>query len=414
MGSYASLIIKDFDFYSCKSYIEPELMTLYRESDKTIHTWIDEDEEVRHNVKYTNSVRNIKLRLDIMGFTLKNAEMDFSKHNNTIQTYFDFDDDEFNECDLVDYTFSNWLNAMKNIDTSSLDIWKLKDGFFKENKKNTIEYHILDEHFNGGPIYGFATSDIRYVLRGILELFDDNDECSLDYTDLVDGGYYEETEEVCKSSLDYLSSKSLSNQKIIILTEGSSDISVIQRTMKLLYPDLLDYYSFMDFNISNASGSANSLVSYIKVFIGSGINNKIIALFDNDTAAFDAVKVLNKVNIPNNIKVLHYPDLEIAKSYPTLGPGGTLNCDINGLACSIELYLGNDILLGEDNKLTPIQWKGYNQALKKYQGEILNKELLTKRYYQLLDDIENNIVAMEQHDWDGMNKIFTMIFEAFH
>lgn len=32
------------------------------------------------------------------------------------------------------------------------------------------------------------------------------------------------------------------------------------------------------------------------------------------------------------------------KKHPTLGPNGTSKMDINGLACSVELYLGTDIL----------------------------------------------------------------------
>ena len=44
-------------------------------------------------------------------------------------------------------------------------------------------------------------------------------------------------------------------------------------------------------------------------------------------------------------------DLELAEKYPTLGPpseqfpGGRIDvANINGLACSIELYLGRDVL----------------------------------------------------------------------
>jgi hypothetical protein len=413
MGHYASIYIRNFDFMFFKSYIEPEIMTLFRETDRKLECWLDEDEEEYTTYKYSNTVKNIKLRLNIMGFTLENAEKDFNENNHHIQPYYYIKNDELIELELEGYTFKNWLEAMNNIINHKIDRWKLKDKLISDNQENTIEYFILDEHYDRDSLYGFKCGDFRFVLRSILELFKDDDECSLDYTDLIDGGYYEESDEISKLSLEYLSQNSLSNQKIIILTEGSSDISIIQQTMKVLYPDMLDYYSFMDFNTSNASGSASALVNYIKGFIGSGINNKIIALFDNDTAAYDAVKYLNRIHIPNNIKILHYPELEIAKDYPTLGPGGTIHSNINGLACSIELYLGRDILLNKDNNLTPIQWKGYNQSLNKYQGEILNKEQIIKRYSQLIKDIEKDEIKIESHDWDGMNKILSMIFTAF-
>ena len=42
--------------------------------------------------------------------------------------------------------------------------------------------------------------------------------------------------------------------------------------------------------------------------------------------------------------------------------------DVNGLAASIELYFGEDVLCAEQNKLTPVQWKGYNSTLRQYQA----------------------------------------------
>lgn len=46
----------------------------------------------------------------------------------------------------------------------------------------------------------------------------------------------------------------------------------------------------MDYNTPKASGSSSLLVNYIKGFMGSGITNKVIALFDNDTVAIDVIK----------------------------------------------------------------------------------------------------------------------------
>lgn len=49
--------------------------------------------------------------------------------------------------------------------------------------------------------------------------------------------------------------------------------------------------------------------------------------------------------------------------------------DINRLACSIELYFGVDVLT-VDGALVPIQWKGYDERLQKYRGEVMRKDLL--------------------------------------
>lgn len=415
MGSYATLFVSSFEVYSCKSYIIPTLMTLFRESDRNQMCWTDEDGEERESFRYINRVGSIKLRLDIMGFNLTNTINEFTLINDSHYTV-EHVNDNWNEVLLEGYHFDNWLKAMKIIVGSERYWFNLKEEF-KPND-DPILYHILDEHEEGDSFWGFECSDIRYVIRGLLELFNDEDPLYIDYSELVDAGYYSEEDAICELSLQSLANEYITNEKVIILTEGSSDITIIKRTMEYLYPDIVDFYSFMDFNQSNASGSASSLVAYIKAFIGSGIRTRIIALFDNDTAADEAIMAFNKINIPSNIKVLRYPSLEQFNEYPTIGPHGMGYTNINGLACSIEMYLGRDMLLNNvldySTKYIPVQWKGYSQGLKKYQGEILNKEQLHKKYFKFLDDLNEYPELGEKHDWEGLKEIIIMIFTAFN
>jgi hypothetical protein len=98
----------------------------------------------------------------------------------------------------------------------------------------------------------------------------------------------------------------------------------------------------MDFETSKAEGGAGALVNTVRSFIGAGIMNRTIALFDNDTAAGEALRSLALIAIPENIKIMRLPDIELARNYPTLGPNGIARSDINGLACAVELYLGQD------------------------------------------------------------------------
>jgi hypothetical protein len=416
MGSYASLYISSFEVYSCKSYVSPSLMTLFREYDREQLSLTDEDGEVREIFRYINRVGSIKLRLNIMGFDLTNTINEFTINNDSHYTV-EYGNEDWHEVLLEGYSFENWLRAMKIIVSSK----RQYDFMLKKELKTSddpILNHILEEHEDGDSFFGFECSDIRYVIRGLLELFNDEDHFYIDYSELVDAGYYSGEDKICELSLQSLADNYIANEKIIILSEGSSDITIIKRTMEYLYPDVVGFYSFMDFNQSNAAGSASSLVTYIKAFIGSGIRNRIIALFDNDTAAEEAITALNKVNIPSNIKVLRYPYLEQYTEYPTIGPHGIGFTNINGLACSIEMYLGYDILVSDEldypTKYIPIQWKGYSQGLKKYQGEILNKEQIHKKYLKFLDDLNEHPELKERHDWEGLNAIIVMIFNAFN
>ena len=58
------------------------------------------------------------------------------------------------------------------------------------------------------------------------------------YTNLFEGGWCDEVPE----EKEYLVSKT------VILTEGSTDARVISEAMKLLYPHMVKFYSFIDFS----------------------------------------------------------------------------------------------------------------------------------------------------------------------
>ncbi|GAA4232115.1 hypothetical protein GCM10022291_06100 [Postechiella marina] len=168
-----------------------------------------------------------------------------------------------------------------------------------------------------------------------------------------------------------------------------------------LYPHLSESYYFMNFGELNLGGGASFLVHNIKSFIGSGIKNKIIALFDNDTAGLKEMKQLDNLKIPDNIKISRYPDIKLAKSYPTITSDGKKN--INGIACSIEMYLGIDVL-----KNQPIKLKGYENSIGKFQGEILEKKLIQKRFEKKVKNKE--IISSE---WIEMKELLDLIIRAW-
>ena len=59
------------------------------------------------------------------------------------------------------------------------------------------------------------------------------------------------------------------------------------------------------------------------------IKNRIIAIYDNDSAAVAELENIKK--IPANVKVIKLPNIDIAKKYPTIGPTDINYMDINGL-----------------------------------------------------------------------------------
>lgn len=427
MGSYFELTIGKCEIYSSKSHVEPELMSLFSMRDRH-YEWkkykdiYPEDElEVSEFdndyavCKYLCKLPIVKKRLDILGFDLPTTISDFENQRQTeIQKYEDWSKDgkENTWSETIEILktsgFQTYLDTYKEIFKNHIyafDYQKQNLGY-----KGLIKY-ILDADY-GDPHMGFPCSDIRFFFRAFLEVVPYESLVVLDISELVNNGYYEFDEEITSIAYHQLTSDYPINAKIIVLCEGTSDKAILERSIHLWYPDFSDHYSFMDFSVSRAQGGAAALVSTLKAFMAAGIENRIIALFDNDTAARSARKPLSNIKFPDNIKIISYPEFEFLKSYPTIGPSGIQKLDVNGLAGSIELYLGKDCIESE-NKLSPVQWKGYLQELDAYHGEVLNKAQIQQNFYKKLEDCESSRENIANYDWEGIKIIINSIFNCF-
>jgi hypothetical protein len=110
--------------------------------------------------------------------------------------------------------------------------------------------------------------------------------------------------------------------------------------------------------------------------------------------------------------VLHYPDIEIARSYPTLGPTGLSAMDVNGLAGSIEMYLGRDVLTGADGMLSPVQWRSYAAGVRAYQGEILDKAGVQKRFREKVKRSTADPAVTADQNWGGLDATINTLIAA--
>jgi len=274
--------------------------------------------------------------------------------------------------------------------------------------------YVLED--SGGDLFGFPNSeetDLRIIVRAVLGVVEPESEVVLDYTELLAGGFYSHEDDLKELALRDLREEYVVSERLIVLTEGSTDAEVLRRTLNVRYPHLKDYISFPDFHGSNAEGGTGALVNLVKGFAGSGVPSRVVALFDNDAAGEDARKKLGKTTLPDNVKVLSLPPLDYAKSYPTVGPQGTAEVDINGRACSLELYFGRDVLEDDKGNLAPVEWSGRVQSLGRYQGTVVGKAALKRKYLDVLSQAVNSRDARLEHDWGPMDLVFTAIFRAF-
>ena len=299
------------------------------------------------------------------------------------------------------------MAGLRDIRRRELTPWSTDD---KERSEYTpLNRFMLDHHWNGW--YGFECDDIRTILRLAVEACPEDD-LVYDLTELITGGYYDSADDVVADAEDLLSADFALSRRVVVLTEGATDKWILERSLRLLRPDLYDFFTFMDFEGARVAGGAGALASMVKAFVASGILNRVVAVFDNDTAGAGAMRGLEATVLPPNIAVLRLPELSLAQAYPTLGPSGDVTMNVNGLAASLELYLGRDVL-SVDGQLLPVQWKGFDEKLKKYQGEVTGKAGIHERFRVKLAACERDPASVNEGDWAGLEAVATALCGAF-
>lgn len=233
----------------------------------------------------------------------------------------------------------------------------------------------------------------------------------------------------CRKARANLHETVTAHAPIVVLTEGRSDVAFLEPALALLYPHLTDLVRFMDWggltirDKGKPEGGAAPLVKTVRAFAAVRIANPVVALFDNDAAAWKELLSLPADELPANIKALQYPPLEFAKTYPTPPPpnvdrrdrtGQQAWTDINGLAGSIELYLGRDVLRGPDGMLPPVKWGGLQNGTR-HQGVLDGKKgsAISKAYEAKLAAAQSDPSLIAHQDWEGMRAVLSMVIHAF-
>jgi len=307
---------------------------------------------------------------------------------------------------LSKLTVDSWLQGLREIRASGLK--PNRYGRYEGPPENSLLGHMLSHEW-----YGFPGPDLNVALRLALEVCPHSQSLLYDVTDLVSSGYLSPEDDLIEQSTGIAAEDYQANSKIIVLTEGRTDAEILRESLVVLYPHLADYYSFMEFDLAKVGGGAGNLANIVKSFAGAGISNRTIAVFDNDTAAAASLKALERVTLPLHIRTLRLPDVDLLRHYPTLGPTGAVSMDVNGLAGSIELYLGEDVLR-DGRRFIPVQWTGFDIGLQRYQGEVLEKQKIQERFFRKVQTAKANGPGGDAFDWRGLRSILESIFGAFH
>jgi hypothetical protein len=147
--------------------------------------------------------------------------------------------------------------------------------------------------------------------------------------------------------------------------------------LQTLRPDVADFFYFVDMSENYPFTGEGNIIRFCQGLVKIRIQNRIMVILDNDAAGNRALRRLQKLDLPKNMRVILLPHLADFDAFPTVGPSGTSIESVNGKAVSVEMFLD----LRYDNKDTPtVRWTSYDKTRRVYQGELVDKENYTYRF----------------------------------
>jgi hypothetical protein len=393
MGSYSTLVINGYPMCDCKNNYYSDIVTsifqpedFFEEkrkySSRNPIYWGDTyvNEKGSYTFKGFKQKADICLqRLEIKGYNLTSIKPLFTKAKKIALFEINYSID----FPLSKISFEQFCSEIKTILDSKEKPYEMLRPY-KSLREALID---MDFMFPGLPFDA--------ILYLVLKSVPSESIVEYDLTDILNGGWVKKSEVI-----------SFETQKTLILTEGKTDVDFISSSMQKLYPHLVPYYQFIDFGEYKIESNASALVKLIISFSAAKVEHPMIAIFDNDTTGLMEMGKLKHVKLASNIRVMRLPDIQVVKKYSTIGPTGRRKMNINGYACSIELYFGMDCLIDDTGEQIPVHWKAYNEKEKKYQGEISEKG-------NVQDKFREKLKSKDEKDFSDMDAVLKSIFNAF-
>jgi len=372
------------------------------------HSYVDLDPSEATVVGFQVSAGSLRDRLDVMGVDIGLVREELTRL---------IAEETRRKHDLLG-SFSDAAEVTSAI-TAELSRWiEIDADSWLVQLRRGIQQGDRVERFAGRDDLGSASwlmsiweyHDPRFQLRAVLEVLPDDEVITLDLADLIESGWLDPTVEPRDVADEFVSYATRGGLAPIVLTEGRFDAEVLAAAVELRKPHLADFIRFPDFG-SRPEGGAAALRQTVRAFASAGIPNRVVALFDNDSAARDVLRGLAVDHLPRHIAVTTLPSLSLAASYPTRGPQGHLEMDVNGLAVSIELFLGRDVLT-QDGALNPIEWGGYLAGVSAYQGEVAGKRAIQQRFRAKVEQARDARGSLGSWDWSGIDLLLDHVLAS--
>jgi len=243
MGSFSYLTVADYPIFNAKNeYIHKLVNLLFQPEDYLQETrpyssknkiyWGEaySKKEGSYTFKgFKQSIKVCKERLEIYGYSLNYAKANFktAKRFANKEYHYNFP--------IAKVTFKQYLEESNFILTNKIKSY--------EGHRHNLRHGLITD-----DLYFFGQS-IEANLYSLFTLLNDTDIVEYDLSDIIDEDY-----------IDYDVVKKIVFEKIIILTEGKTDVEFISNSIKLLHPHLLPYYHFINFDEYKVESNASALV----------------------------------------------------------------------------------------------------------------------------------------------------------
>jgi len=388
MGSYISLGVGELELDWGKNFGFRDYSKLFLPSDKKDIPYYYADDEVILKPGYSTSLGRVKNRLELLGYSLQTLSSHFQDHNDNYPDYLEQPEISF-ETMLSIFSKINIADYKNKKEDGDYDLgeYVIENIFLNETFKDLKEHIDIKDKDIGAY---FENLDPLFTLRLLIEN-PNNLEMNLEWRtqDVIDGGWTNEKEIfVGVEEAD----------KFLIVTEGSSDTFIIKKSLELLKPDILDFFTFVDMEDNYPFTGTGNLYRFCQGLTSIRIQNKTLVLFDNDLEGVDKFNKTNNLNLPRQMKIMKLPEPEEFTNFLTVGPTGETSENINGKAVAIECFL-------DLSKSKPkIRWTNYNKDFDAYQGSLENKD----NYVREFKRVKN---ANDDYDFTKLTKLLDEIYK---
>lgn len=391
MGSYAYLGIGRLELDWGKNYGAPDHSDLFLPEDLATASYHYADGQSEVKPAYVRKLGNMLRRLELLGYGPQRLEDRFNEFISSFPDYyvppgFSFDEvaEAFRQVDV---------EAMRDPEAGDYDLGEfvrdnvLDDPAFKEVAPGLASVR-------GESLHYLEQIEVELVL-GLLALNPANHVLDVEwrFQDVVEGGYL---------APDEVYSNRVSG-RFLIVTEGSTDSSILKAALPFVAPDVVDFFDFVDMSENYPFTGAGNLVRFCEGLARVRVTRQIVVVLDNDTAGRQAAARISRLSLPGSMSVMVLPDIDACRAVTTVGPAGESTEDVNGRAASIEFHL--DL---SDDRLPPprVRWTNYVAAADEYQGQLEQKEVYVRAFFEA---IRRNA---ESYNFANLNEVWQHIIHV--